>query len=87
MEPSPATVLSVILAAMYGSAFHLWVGYTLQERVLYLVASGLGFALGRIVGDRLGFEWLMIGQLRLLEASAGSLALLLLARWLRVRSQ
>ena len=48
---------------MYGSAFHLWVGYTLQERVLYLVASGLGFALGRIVGDRLGFEWLMIGQL------------------------
>ena len=87
MELSPAIVLSVILAAMYGCAFHLWVGHTLQELVLYMVASGLGFALGQIVGDQVGFEWLILGQVRLLEASGGSLALVLLARWLRVRSR
>jgi hypothetical protein len=87
MELSPAIVLSAILSAMYGCAFHLWVGHTLQELVLYLVASGLGFALGQIMGERIGLEWLMLGQVRLLETAGGSFALLLLARWLRVRSR
>lgn len=72
---------------MYACALHLWLGRTLQELVLYLVASGLGFALGQIVGDRVGRGWLMLGQVHLLEATIGSLALLLLARWLRIRSR
>jgi hypothetical protein len=87
MGVSPAVVLSVILAAMYGCAFHLWVGHTLQELVLYLVASGLGFALGQILGEQIGLHWLMVGQVRLLESAGGSFALLVLARWLRVRSR
>lgn len=70
---------------MYACAFHLWLGKTLQELALYLVASGLGFALGQIVGDRAGWGWLMIGQVHLLEATIGSIMLLLLARWLRIQ--
>jgi len=84
MELSPALVLSAILAAMYGCVFHLWLGKTLQELALCLVASGLGFALGQIVGDRAGCEWLMLGQVHLLEATIGSIVLLLLALWLRI---
>jgi hypothetical protein len=87
MELSPVLVLSTILAAMYGCAFHLWLGQNLQELALYLVASGLGFALGQIVGERTGFEWLILGQVHLLEATVGSIVLLLLARWLRIRSR
>jgi hypothetical protein len=85
MELSPALVLSAILAAMYACAFHFWLGKSLQELILYLAASGLGFALGQIVGDRIGAEWLMVGQVHLLEATIGSIVLLLLARWLRIR--
>ena len=85
MELSPAFVLSAILAAAYGCGFHLWVGKTPLELGLYLVASGLGFASGQIVGDRTGCEWLMLGQVHLLEATIGSMTLLLLARWLRIR--
>lgn len=69
---------------MYACAFHLWVGRTLQELALYLVSSSLGFALGQMVGDRVGCGWLMIGQVHLLEAAIGSAALLLLARWLGI---
>jgi hypothetical protein len=87
MQIPPAFALSAVLAAMCGCAFHLWVGRTLQELVLYLVASGLGFALGQIMGERIGLEWLMLGEVRLLEATLGSMVLLLLARWLRVRSR
>ena len=84
MELSPALVLSTVLAAIYGCLFHFCLGKTLGELLLYLVASGLGFALGQIVGDRVGSRWLVIGQVHLLEATIGSLALLLLARWLRI---
>ena len=87
LELSPAFVLSAILAAMYGCAFHLWLGKTLQELLLYLAASSLGFALGQIIGDRAAYGWLMLGQIHLLEGSLGSIVLLLLARWLRVRPQ
>lgn len=59
----------------------------MQELVLYLVASGLGFAVGQIIGERIGLEWLMLGQVHLLETAVGSIVLLLLARWLRVRSR
>jgi len=84
MELSPALALSAILASMYGCVFHLWRGKTLWELVLYLVASGLGFALGQIVGNRIGWDWLMLGQVHLLEASAGSILLLILVHWLRI---
>jgi hypothetical protein len=84
---SPTLVLSAILAAMYACAFHFWVGRTLQELGLYVVASGLGFALGQIAGDRTGLTWLMLGQIHMLEATIGAIALLVLARWLSVRSR
>jgi membrane protein DedA with SNARE-associated domain len=83
---SPTVVLSAILAALYGCAFHFWLGRTLYELALYIAASGLGFALGQIVGDRTGGDWLMLGQIHLLEATIGAIVLLLLARWLRARS-
>jgi len=87
MELSPAFVLSAVLAAIYACIFHLSLGRTLQELILYLAASGLGFALGQIMGDRMGFEWLMMGQVHLLEATVGAFGLLLLAYWLNGRSQ
>lgn len=72
---------------MYACGFHLWLGKTLQELGLYLVASGLGFALGQIVGDRVGCGWLTLGQVHLLEATIGAIMMLLLARWLTIHSR
>jgi hypothetical protein len=87
LELSPAFVLSAILAAIYGCAFHLWLGQSLKDLLLYLVASGLGLALGQIIGDRASYGWLMLGQVHMLEGTIGSILLLLLARWLKVRPQ
>ena len=87
MELSPTLVLSVILSGMYACAFNLWLGKTPQELILYLAASGLGFAFGQIVGDRVSPGWLALGQVHLLEATIGSVVLLLLARWLNTRSR
>jgi len=84
LQLSPALLLSAILAGMYACGFHLWLGKSLQELALYLVASGLGFALGQIVGDRVGCGWLTLGQVHLPEATIGATVLLLLARWLRI---
>jgi thiamine transporter ThiT len=81
---SPALLLSALIASIYGALFHLWRGRTFRELPLYLIASGLGFALGQLAGNLFGLDIFTIGPIHIIEASLGSWVTLFIARWLKV---
>jgi hypothetical protein len=81
---SPSLLFSSLIAGVYGALFHLWRGRTFRELPLYLIAAGLGFALGQLAGDAIGLDIFMIGPLHMIEASLGSWGMLFIARWLKV---
>lgn len=82
---NPATLLlAVALATMYGAGFHLWQGGGARRLALYLLAGWLGFALGHFLGNLLGLQFVMIGQLNFITATVGSALALVLARWLAI---
>jgi len=80
---SPPLILSLIIASAYAAFFNLWQGGSARDLLIYLLACWLGFAIGELVGDFLGLDILMIGQIRVLEGTIGSLLLLFLAKWLQ----
>jgi hypothetical protein len=73
-----------LIASIYGALFYLWRGRTFRELPLYLVASGLGFALGQLAGNLFGLDIFTIGPIHIIEASLGSWVMLFIARWLKV---
>ncbi len=76
---SPALFLSVLLAIGYACLLHLWSGRNLRELLLFLLMALLGFGLGQLLGG-----WSQapgqIGQVHMVEASAGAWLLLLATR-------
>jgi len=81
---SPGLALSALVATAYGAAFHLWRGGGFGVLLRYLVAAWAGFAAGQVVGWLGGWEFLMLGQVHVLEGTLGSGALLMIAYWLTV---
>jgi hypothetical protein len=75
-------VLGILLASIYGAAFHLIFGGPIRRIVLYLFAAWLGFFIGQFVGDFLNLELLKIGKIHLVSASVGSWIVLFLTSWL-----
>jgi hypothetical protein len=73
-----------LIASIYGALFHVWRGRSFRELPLYLIASGLGFALGQLIATLIGLDIFMIGPLHIIEASLGSWVMLFIARWLKV---
>jgi hypothetical protein len=81
---SPGLAISALLATAYGAAFHLWRGGGVNALVRCLVAAWGGFALGQVVGWLCGWEFLMLGQVHLLEGTVGSALLMVMIYWLMV---
>jgi hypothetical protein len=52
--------------------------------ILFWLVAAMGFAAGQLAGEMLHVIPWMIGPLHILEATAGSILFLFLARWLRV---
>lgn len=65
----PALLLSVLLSVSYAALLHLWGGRSLQELLLYLAASGSGFAVGQLLGILIQIPLPRIGQVHVIEAS------------------
>lgn len=80
--PSPSFVFSVIVATLYGAAFHVVSGGDARRLALFLLASWLGFALGHSAGELLGVTLLDIGPLHMLSATVGAWLALVVARLL-----
>ncbi len=81
---SPSLLLSALIASVYGALFHVWRGRSFRELPLYLIASGLGFALGQSIANLIGLDIFMIGPIHIIEASLGSWTMLFIARWLKM---
>jgi hypothetical protein len=79
---SPGLAISALIATAYGAAFHLWRGGGFGMLLRYLIAAWAGFALGQALGWLGGWEFVMLGQVHILEGTLGSIVLLLIAYWL-----
>jgi len=82
--PSPSVTFGVILATLYGAAFHLILGGDARRLALFLLSSWLGFTLGHIFGVIFAVDVLSIGPLHTLSATLGALLALFAARFLTV---
>ena len=77
----PWLVLAALLSTAYGALFHLWRGGNVRRLWLFLIAAWIGFGLGQVAGMLVGWNEAMLGEVHLLEATAGSwLALLVVNR-------
>jgi hypothetical protein len=76
---SPTVVVFLGLGTAYALAFHLWRGRSLAQLLLFWLVSILGFGLGYLLSTLWGIHPLVLGDIPVVEASAGSLMLLLVA--------
>jgi hypothetical protein len=79
----PALILCLVLASIYGAAFHMWQGRSLRDLVFFWLAAVVGFASGQVVGQLLDLIPLTIGQVHIVEATLIAFLFLIIARWLR----
>ena len=77
---SPTLVVFLGLGTTYALLFHLWSGRKLQHLLLFWLVSMLGFGLGYLIATLLPLHLLTLGGIPVIEASLGSLILLLIAR-------
>lgn len=80
----PYLLLSVLLGGMYGVLFHLWQGKTIRDLLIFFLTGIIGFILGQVLSNLLGFNLFLIGPLHVVEASIASAAMLFLMKWLKV---
>ncbi len=83
MNLPPALLPAFLLSTAFAAAFHLWGGRTLRDLFAYLLASGLGFGLGHLLGNVTQLPLLQVGGLHLLEGAAGAWLALFIARALQ----
>ncbi|MFW5713859.1 MAG: hypothetical protein ACOCYU_04235 [Brevefilum sp.] len=78
----PALVFSFFLAALFGSALHLWRGGPLWRLMLYLILSEAGFFAGHYLDEILSINFINLGSIHLGFGILGSLASLGIGYWL-----
>ena len=83
---TPAYLIAIIIATLYGALFHLFKGANASRLLLYLVSSWMGFIIGHNVSPVVGASIYSIGPLNAGMASIGSGLALVLARWLAKRN-
>ncbi len=78
----PAFIFGLLIASLYGAAFHLWKGGGPGKLFLYQVLSWAGFWLGQFIAMRVGISIGSVGPLRVGVATVGSLLFLFVGHWL-----
>jgi len=74
----PVFLISALISTFYGAVFHVWRGGNARRLALFLSAGWIGFGLGQLIGALIGWNIGMLGEVHLIEASAGSLIALLI---------
>ena len=80
--PIPTLVFGSVIAAVYGTLFHLWQKQGPGRLVLYIILALLGFWIGHLAAEWTGFYIMRIGVLNLGLATVGSVVLLFFGGWL-----
>jgi hypothetical protein len=79
---SPALLLSLVTALILAAVFHLVLGRTLRDLVVFSLASVIGFAIGQLAGRLTSMRWLVVGDVHMLEGSlCAVLSLFVARRW------
>ena len=81
---SPPFALTLLLATINALLSYLLWGKRRWELGIYWVAALLGFILGHLGADVLGFSFLTIGPLHLVEGTIASWVSLFIAKRLKV---
>ncbi|MFW5771809.1 MAG: hypothetical protein ACOCZH_00695 [Phototrophicaceae bacterium] len=84
--PGPTLTFGFVFATLLGALFHLMLGGDVRRLALFLLAGWVGFALGHLAGVAFGVSLFSVGALRMLPATIGALALLVLAHALTSRT-
>lgn len=77
-----SVLFGMVIATLYGAAFHLWRGGSVVRLGLYLVFAWIGFWGGHWLGSLIGWEFIKVGQLNLGTATIGSIIVLGVGYWL-----
>jgi len=77
---SPTVVVFLGLGTAYALLFHVWRGKHLGHLPLFWLVSVLGFGLGYLVAGLWSSHPVVLGSIPVVEASMGSLLLLVVAR-------
>ena len=81
--PSPALVLSLVLASLYAAVFHLLWAPRQGKLLVYWLAALIGFGLGQILAAFSPLR-IMIGHIYIIEATLVSWAALIVAKQLKL---
>lgn len=84
MFASPMFLLGTSVATLYAALFHLLVGRTWRQILLYWLVSVVAFLLGQALGELLSLSWPMLGQLHIIPATLAAWAALGVARLLKL---
>lgn len=85
--PSPPFTLGIIIATLYGAAFHLLTGGGGRRLAIYMLSAWMGFGIGHLAGNGLNITFLSLGPLHLFSATLGAFTALLAARSLSPREE
>jgi len=78
----PALLLGLLISTFLGVAFHLWRGGGLGHLIFFVIMGWIGFWVGQLIGEWLGFTFFSYGPLHLGTAIIACLLFLTIARWL-----
>lgn len=79
---TPTFFLGLLIAALFGTAFHFWRGGSGWRWIIYVFLSLIGFWLGHFVATSQAWNFVEIGSLNLGGATTGSALFLLVGHWL-----
>ena len=78
----PTLLFALLIALLYGAAYHLIRGGGFWRLFLYFSLSIAGFVIGHLVGIWRGWVLIPLGSLNLGLSSIGSVMILILGDWL-----
>ena len=81
-----AVIFGLLIASLLGAAFHLFRGGGPGKLVLYILLSCVGFWLGHVISNQMGWTYLSIGPIRAGTAIPGSIIFLIIGYWLSLES-
>ena len=81
----PYILLSLLVGGMYGVLFHLWRGKSIRDLIIYLLTGIIGFGLGQALAGFLGFNFMLLGPVHIVEATVIGWISLFVIQWLRIK--
>lgn len=78
----PALLFGFLLASLYGSIFHLFLGGGMGRLLLFLILGWMGFLAGQILASYFAWSFDQVGALHVGTATISSFIFLVVGYWL-----